>query len=186
MPSKIWKSDTNKTDPIGRISWRFSIEELTDCQKVLLKIQKQNIVYDWWIKQILEIVQEAIKLRIEGVIYMFHTEDSIAEENQWNWEGVSIYRRTWDTLTVLYNEDNIPTINEAIDVLKEKSITWLVTWIINGKFLWIKWHYCYDWNNEWEDYPDLIDEIKNTKLKDDEIGALEDAWIKVTILNPLV
>lgn len=177
---------TNNLDPIGKISWKFSIKELTDCHNVLLEMQKQNVVYEWWIEQILKIVQDAIKLRVEGVIYMFHTEDSIAEENQWNWEGVSIYRRTWDTLTVLSNEDNIPTVNEAIDFLNMKSITLVVTWIINGKFLWISWHYCHDWNKEWEDYPDLIDEIKNIQLKDDEINDLEDAWIKVTILNPLI
>ncbi|MFA5917741.1 MAG: hypothetical protein WC850_05915 [Candidatus Gracilibacteria bacterium] len=184
MPLKIGKPDIS--DPIGKISGKFSIEELTNCQKVLLEIKEQNIVYGGGINQIFVVIQDAIKLRVDGVIYMFHIKDSIAEENQGNGEGISIYRRTGDTLSVLYNEDNIPTINEAIDVLNMKSITGVVTGIINGKFLGISGLYCHDGNKEGEDYPDLIDEIKITQLKDDEIEDLEDAGIKVTILNPLI
>ncbi len=179
------KNIINK-DLIGKLAWNFSLTELTDCQNVLLEIGWWKIVDTWIIAPILKTVKEAIKLRVEWVIYMFHIEDSIAETNSWNWEGVALLRRTWDTLTYIYNEENVPTIEEAIDILRNSNVSSVITWIIMNKFLWIMWKYIHDWNNSGENYPDLIDEIIKTPLKVEEIEALEDAWIKVTVLSPLV
>ncbi len=186
MPLLNTPLDTNKTDPIGKISWNFSPEELGSCHRVLLEIKRQNVVYDWWIEQILKIVQDAIKLRVEGVIYMFHIEDSIAVNNLWNWEGISIYRRTWNTLTANYNEDDVPKIEKAIDLLIERNVNKVVTWPIIGDFLWLSWNQSDDRNKKWESYPDLIDIIIRSQLDDIEIKALNDAWIEVTIQNPLI
>lgn len=159
----------------------FTPAELTEIHNNLTKLSR----FPLWIAPILKEIQEAIKLSVDSIIYLFHTYDSITEQNLWNSEWVSIYKKVENDVEKINNENDLPEIEDVIKILKEMLVNVIITWNINDKFLWIERKYTHNNNDEWEDNPNCYDVISNDPLEEYEIEALKEAWINVLFIDEL-
>lgn len=171
---------------IDELSSSLSLGELAGWVKVLEEFQRLWLTENWWIHPDLSIIQDAIKLKVESMIYLFHTKDELSDRNLGNWEWISIHERTWNILINQSCEDNIPGIEQVIEFLQNRGIKRVITWPINGGFLWISEESTLNTNNSGEDFDDLIYTTINIKLNDEEIKIIEDAWIEVEVLDELI
>jgi hypothetical protein len=119
------------------------------------------------------------RLKLDGKICAFHVDDSYADFQSGNGEGVELYLRQGDKLRDFHipgSRDFVYSENDAIKVLKERKISTIYTGKIpyNSEFLGLPYE-C-----------DEDDPVRRMLLRDYEIQSFESENIQVVRLDHLI
>ncbi len=130
----------------------------------------------------IRLIQEAIRLKMNKTFYVFHKYDEITRDYGWgNFDGIGIYERNGNALKEHFNEENLPTSEWAIQILKNLSVWNVYTWNIEGEFLSLEAECTVEADGD----GDIDRIIQHDILLDSDIENFWQAWIKVQILSLL-
>lgn len=169
---------------LDELAYFLNESDIANFAKILkyLKLTGNSTLPDNEILTDLSILEEITRLKQEKKYYAFHIEDSWADEQTGQGEGISLYVRIGNKLKEAYSHclsDRVPQENEILNYLYNQKISTIYTGDIsvsNG-FLGVI-HESIDENDGHS--------IIHAKLKNDEISYFASNRIKITVLDYLL
>ena len=172
-----------KTDKktLEGLSFSFDERDVANLRAILEHLRSNSLltISQKEVQNALQGLDAIGKLKLDGKIYAFHVDDSYADFQFGNGEGVELYLRQGDTLREFYvpeSRDYVYSEDSTIRILKEKKIPTVYTGEIshNSEFLGLP----YECDEE--------DPVRRMVLRDYEIEAFESENIRVVRLDHLI
>lgn len=177
-------------DPLIIFAQNSCISDLDKAQTVIFDLIKHDPQLSEAWNKIIQSLIEAIKLKSEGIVYLFEREDSWLSKSHdfTNWYWIDSYLRIQnDFKQILSTHSHVPTIEETIIYLQEENIQHIITGNIPSKWIWgLSAYFEYGWeDSDGNDNGDEIDidHIERSVLSESHISFLKKNGISVDIVN---
>lgn len=172
-----------KTDSktLEELSFSFGERDIANLKSILEYLRSNSLltISQEEAQNVLRGLDVIGKLKLDGRIYAFHVDDSYADRQSNNGEGVELHLRQGDKLREFFVpscRDYVYSEDDVIGVLKERKILVVYTGEI-------------PYSSEFLGLPcecDVDDPLKRMSLKDYEIAAFESENIQVVKLDSLI